>query len=187
MTRFALKSLGARKLRAALTAVAIVLGVAMIGGTYILTDTIKSAFGTVFQEVYKRTDVVITAHSAIEEEGENERNGAAPPAFSESLLTQVRQLKGVQQAQGGITSSAALVGRDGKVLTAGGAPGLAFSVHPHGDQRFNPLTLVSGRWPVGADEVGIDDNTAERHGYRVGQTIGVVARGRSSTCASRGS
>ncbi len=176
MTRFALKSLGARKLRATLTAVAIILGVAMIGGTYILTDTIKSAFGTVFQEVYKRTDVVITAHSAIEQEGENERNGTAPPAFSESLLTQVRRLQGVQQAQGGITSSAELVGRDGKVLTAGGAPGLAFSVHPHGNQRFNPLTLVSGRWPEGAGEVGIDDNTAERHGYRIGQTIGVVAR-----------
>ena len=63
------------------------------------------------------------------------------------------------------------------MLTAGGAPGLAFSVHPHGNQRFNPLTLVAGNWPSGAGEVGIDDNTAERHGYRVGQTIGVVARG----------
>ncbi len=175
MTAFALKSLGARKLRAVLTAIAIVLGVAMIAGTYILTDTIKSAFGTVFQEVYKRTDIVISARSAIEEEGENER--AVPPAFSESLLTQVRALKGVQEAQGGITSTAQLVGRDGKVLSTGGAPGLAFSVHPHGDQRFNPLTLVSGNWPTSESEVGIDDNTAERHGYRVGQTIGVIARG----------
>ena len=177
MNTFALKSLGSRKLRAVLTAVAIVLGVAMISGTYILTDTIKSAFGTVFKEVYKRTDVVITAHSAIEEEGENERNGAVAPAFPESLLTQVRALKGVQEAQGAATSTAELIGRDGKVLSTGGSPGLAFSVHPHGDQRFNPLTLVAGRWPEGEGEVGIDDNTAERHGYRVGQTIGVVARG----------
>jgi len=175
LIRFALKSLGARKLRAALTAVAIVLGVAMIGGTYILTDTIKSAFGTVFQEVYKRTDVVITARSAIEEEGETER--AVPPAFPESLLGQVRALNGVQQAQGGVSSTAQLVGRNGKVLSTGGSPGLAFGVHPHGNQRFNPLTLVAGRWPTGEGEVGIDDNTAERHGYRVGQTIGVIARG----------
>ena len=175
MTAFALKSLGSRKLRAVLTAVAIVLGVAMISGTYILTDTIKSAFGTVFKEVYKRTDVVITSRSAIEEEGENER--ATAPAFPESLLAQVRALKGVQEAQGAATSTAELVGRDGKVLSTGGSPGLAFSVHPHGDQRFNPLTLVAGHWPEGEEEVGIDDNTAERHGYRVGQTIGVVARG----------
>ncbi len=175
MTAFALKSLGSRKLRAVLTAVAIVLGVAMISGTYILTDTIKSAFGTVFKEVYKRTDVVITARSAIEEEGENER--ATAPAFPESLLAQVRALKGVQEAQGAATSNAELVGRNGKILSTGGSPGLAFSVHPHGDQRFNPLTLVAGHWPEGEGEVGIDDNTAERHGYRVGQTIGVVARG----------
>ncbi len=47
MIGVALKSLAGRKLRAALTAIAIVLGVAMISGTYILTDTIKSAFGTV--------------------------------------------------------------------------------------------------------------------------------------------
>ncbi|HTY95718.1 MAG TPA: FtsX-like permease family protein, partial [Solirubrobacteraceae bacterium] len=152
-------------------------GVAMISGTYILTDTIKSAFGTVFKEVYKRTDVVITAHSAIEEEGENERNNGVTPAFSESLLNQVRALKGVQQAQGAATSTAELVGRNGKVLSTGGSPGLAFSVHPHGDQRFNPLTLVAGHWPEGEGQVGIDDNTAERHGYRVGQTIGVIARG----------
>ncbi len=65
--RVTLKGLARRKLRAALTAIAIVLGVAMISGTYILTDTIKSAFGTVFTVVYKHTDVVITGKSAIGE------------------------------------------------------------------------------------------------------------------------
>ncbi len=65
MIAVALKGLARRKLRAALTALAIVLGVAMISGTYILTDTIKSAFGTVFTQVYKHTDVVVTGKSAI--------------------------------------------------------------------------------------------------------------------------
>ncbi len=177
MIGVAIKGLATRKLRAALTAVAIVLGVAMISGTYILTDTIKSAFGTVYNEVYKRTDVVISSKSAIGEESEGARNASKAPAFSESLLTTVRHLKGVEQAQGGITASAQLVGRSGKVLAVEGAPGLAFSVHPHGDQRFNPLTLVAGAWPSGPGEVGIDANTAERHGYRVGETIGVIALG----------
>ncbi len=180
MIAVALKGLAGRKLRAALTAIAIVLGVAMISGTYVLTDTIKSAFGTVFSEVYKRTDVIITSKSAIAEEGQEEeggRNGGKPPAFAESLLAGVRGQPGVAQAQGGVSSTAQLVGRDGKVLGAGGAPGLAFGVHPHGNQRFNPLTLVAGNWPVGAGQVGIDANTAERHSYRVGETIGVIARG----------
>ena len=64
MTRVALRGLLGRKLRAALTAFAIVLGVAMVSGTFVLTDTIKAAFGTVFAEVYKHTDVVITGRAA---------------------------------------------------------------------------------------------------------------------------
>ena len=175
MIGVALKGLAGRKLRAALTAMAIVLGVAMISGTYILTDTIKSAFGTVFTQVYKNTDVVISGKSAI---GENENNnGTTPPSFPESLLPTVQKLPGVAEAQGGVSDSAKLVGRDGKVISVGGAPDLAFSVHPNGNQRFNPLKLVSGAWPAGPGEVAIDANTAERKHFKVGETIGVIARG----------
>ena len=170
----ALKGLLGRKLRASLTAVAIVLGVAMVSGTYVLTDTIKSAFGTVFTTVYKKTDAIVTGKSAI---GGKASNGDIIPSFPESLLARVRGLPGVAEAQGGIEDQAQLVGRDGKVITVGGAPSLAFSVHPHGDQRFNPLTLVSGRYPVGPGEVAIDANTASKKHFKVGQTIGAIARG----------
>ena len=60
MTRVALRGLLGRKLRAALTAVAIVLGVAMVSGTFVLTDTIDSAFDQIFGESYAGTDAVIT-------------------------------------------------------------------------------------------------------------------------------
>ena len=170
----ALKGLAGRKVRAALTAVAIVLGVAMISGTYILTDTIKAAFSTVFTTVYSKTDAVITGKVAF---GNNSNSNNLPPSFNESLLGQVRNLPGVAQADGGITDTAHLVGRDGKVIATGGAPGLAFSVHSGGDQRFNPLTLVSGTWPVGDHEVAIDAHTASKENFQVGQTIGVVADG----------
>ena len=58
MTKFALKGLLTRKLRTALTAVAIVLGVAMISGTYILTDSIDSAFDQIFTDVRQGSNVV---------------------------------------------------------------------------------------------------------------------------------
>jgi putative ABC transport system permease protein len=179
VTRVALKGLAQRKLRASLTAIAIVIGVAMISGTYILTDTIESAFSSLFTEVYKRSDVIITRKSAIstsENEEEGERSNRGAPAFSESLLTRVRALPGVAEAAGGVQSRVQLVGRNGKVIARGGAPPLGYSVHAHGNQRFNPLELVRGAWPVGAHEVAIDANTAERDRYRVGETIGVVAR-----------
>jgi putative ABC transport system permease protein len=174
----ALKGLLGRKLRTALTATAIVLGVAMISGTYILTDTIKAAFGTVFTEVYKRTDVVVSGKSAISGEGEGEHNGReGPPAFSEALLATVRRVPGVAEAQGSVSDTAQLVGRDGKIISSGGAPGLAFSVHGRGNQRFNPLQLVAGRWPTGPGEIAIDAHTAEHQHYAVGETIGAIARG----------
>src|SRR4030081_294161 len=105
MTRVAVRGLLGRKLRASLTAVAIVLGVAMVSGTYILTDTIKSAFSTVFTRVYTNTDAVITGRSAIggEEHG-NERS--LPPSFSTTLLIGVQALPGVAQASGGISDRA---------------------------------------------------------------------------------
>jgi putative ABC transport system permease protein len=178
VTVVALKGLLGRKLRAVLTALAIVLGVAMISGTYVLTDTIKAAFGTVFTTVYKNTDAVITSKSAL---GTNSNSNALPPSFPESLLAKVQKLPGVAEAQGGIDDYAHLVGRDGKVISGGGAPPLAFSVHPHGDQHFNPLTLVSGTWPVGPHQIAIDANTASKKHYKPGDTIGVIARGAEQT------
>ena len=146
----------------------------MVSGTFVLTDTIKSAFTTVFTTVYQNTDAVITGKSAIS----SSNNGNAPttPSLPASLLTQVRALPSVAEASGGISDTAQLVGRNGKVISSGGAPGLAFSYSPAG-QHFNPLTLTSGRFPTSPDEVDIDASTASKHDYKVGDEIGVVARG----------
>ena len=73
VTKVALAGLLGRKLRAALTAIAIVLGVAMVSGTYVLTDTIKSAFSTVFTQAYKNTDAVVSGKSAIGGDNNGER------------------------------------------------------------------------------------------------------------------
>ncbi len=171
----ALRGLLGRKLRAALTAIAIVLGVAMVSGTYILTDTIKAAFSTVFSDVYKHTDAVITGKSAIGNDNGG-GNGSQAPSLEASLLGRVQSLPGVAQASGSISDEAGLVGRDGKVIARGGAPGLAFSYVTSG-QRFNPLTLTSGDWPTNPDEIDIDSETASKDGFKPGQQIGVVARG----------
>ena len=56
MTKFALGACSTRKLRTALTAIAIVLGVAMVSGTFVLTDSIDKAFDAIFTDVYKGTD-----------------------------------------------------------------------------------------------------------------------------------
>jgi putative ABC transport system permease protein len=175
VTRVALKGLMGRKLRAALTAIAIVLGVAMVSGTYILTDTIQAAFSTVFATAYKNADAVVTGKSAIG----NRNNGndlALPPSLPSSLLTEIRALPEVARASGGISDQAHLIGHDGKVISSGGAPGLAFSYTP-ASRYFTPLQLARGNWPSGPDQVDIDESTASNKGFSLGQTIGVIARG----------
>ncbi|HKU55777.1 MAG TPA: hypothetical protein VJP41_02030, partial [Gaiellaceae bacterium] len=83
MLLVAFKGLAGRKLRAALTAVAIVLGVAMISGTYVLTDSIDSAFDKIFTDVRQGSDVVITGKSAFDL---SEGSGVNEPTLPESLL-----------------------------------------------------------------------------------------------------
>ena len=175
MIGVALKGLLGRKLRATLTAVAIVLGVAMVSGTYILTDTIKSAFSTVFTHVYRNTDAVVTGKSAVGgENGNNERE--TRPTLPASLLPRVQALPGIAQASGGISDRAPIVGRNGKIISRGGAPALAFSYEP-GAERFNPLSLIRGSWPSGSAQVAIDASTAEKEHFAPGQRIGIIARG----------
>src|SRR4051812_45703861 len=163
MMRVALAGLFGRKLRTALTAIAIVLGVAMVTGTYILTDSIKGAFNGIFTEIYRGTDATVTGKSAFDLSSDG--STVAPP-FDESLLQQVREVPDVQDAVGGVGGIANLVGPDGKVIKFGGAPPLGFSVDPARPQ-FNTLTLVDGSWPK-AGELVVDRTTADKKHLEVG-------------------
>ena len=141
MIRVALRGMARRKLRTALTAIAIVLGVALITGTYVLTDSIKGAFGGIFTSVYRGTDATVTGKSAFDLSGSG--TTTAPP-FDESLLPVIRNLPDVSDAVGGVGGNAHLV-LDGKVVHFGGAPNLGFSVDPTRPE-LNTLTLVDGKW-----------------------------------------
>ena len=173
MIKFALKGLLGRKLRTALTALAIVLGVTMVSGTYVLTDSIDSAFDSIFTDVRAGSSVVITGKSAFDLA---EGSGASAPAFDEAVLEDVREVAGVADAEGGVQSeSTTLIGDDGKAVVKGGAPNLGFSI-ARGDSPFNPLALEEGEWP-GPNEVVVDSGTAGEEGYEIGETIGVQADG----------
>jgi putative ABC transport system permease protein len=172
--KVALRGLAGRKLRAALTAISIVLGVAMMSGTFILTDTINGAFDTIFSVSYKNADVIITGKTAFTNQN---GNGVQTPSFPESLLGNVKALPDVQAAAGAVSDDQTkLVDQNGKAFTTHGAPALAFSVDPN-DQTFNPLQLTSGTWPRGSNEVAIDTSSASSKHFKVGDTIGVESRG----------
>ena len=97
------------------------------------------------------------------------------PTLDESLLAEVRGQPSVGDAEGGVDGEAQLIGEDGKAIVYGGAPNLGFSI-ARGDSPFNPLTLVEGEWPQG-DEVVIDESTADKEDFAIGDTVGVQAEG----------
>ena len=68
MIGVALKGLLGRKLRTVLTALAIVLGVSMISGTYVLTDTITAAFTDVVDDSYSNSDAVDQRQGRLQEQ-----------------------------------------------------------------------------------------------------------------------
>src|SRR5262245_29878434 len=172
MIRVALRGLLGRKLRTSLTAIAIVLGVAMVAGTFMLTDSIDKAFDSIFYDVREGSSAVISGKTAFDL---SEGTGSASPTLSESLVPQVRGLPDVEAAEGSVNGEAQLIGKNGKAIVYGGAPNLGFSI-ANGASRFNPLTLVEGAWPR-QGEVVIDKSTAGKEDFKVGQAVGVQAEG----------
>jgi putative ABC transport system permease protein len=169
MTAVALRGLWGRKLRAILTALAIILGVAMISGTYVLTDTIDKAFNTLFVQTYADTDAAITGKSAFD------TDFSQPPPFSEDVLAKVKALPDVSAAAGSVTDFGQLTKKDGEAIDTRGAPPLVFGLDTS-EERFNPLKLTSGSWPARPDQVLIDQGTADKQDYTVGDTIGVSTK-----------
>ncbi len=172
MIRVALRGLLGRKLRATLTAIAIVLGVAMISGTYVLTDSIDRAFDNIFSDSRQGSNAVISGKSAFDL---SEGSGATDPSFDQTLLRTVRELPDVGEAEGSVDGEAQIIGDDGKAIVFGGAPNLGFSI-ANGDSRFNPLSLVEGSWPGNGDVV-IDAATSDKKDIEVGETVGVQGAG----------
>ena len=181
MITFALKGMLSRKLRTALTAIAVVLGVAMVSGTYVLTDSIDKAFDQIFTEIYQGTDATITPKSPFDT---SDGSGTTEAAFDESLLPEVRALPDVEAAIGGVAGEAQLIGDDGKAIVFGGAPNLGFSVDP-ARPEFNSLTLEEGQWP-GAGELVVDISTADKENLEVGEQIGVQAEEQKQTLTISG-
>ena len=174
MISVSLKGLLSRKLRSVLTAIAIVLGVALVSGTYVLTDSITKAFDSIFQTIYQNTDATITGRNALDSNANDVGGNASTPSFDQSLLVKVRALPEVKDAIGGVAGEPQLV-KNGKAISFGGAPNLGFSVDPARPQ-FESLKLTSGGWP-GANQVVIDTSTAKKKHIKVGDTIGVQAQG----------
>jgi putative ABC transport system permease protein len=175
MRNVTFKGLLAHKLRLLLTALAIILGVTFISGTFILTDTLHNTFTSLFSSVYSKIDFQVRG---VAQFGNDTSNAIRDP-ISESLLAKVRSVPGVEGAAGSVQGYAQFIAPDGKAVENGGSPTLGMNYDP--DKRVPVLNIVQGGPPVTASDVVVDAATAQKYGFRVGQRVRILFVGPSRT------
>ncbi|MHB8464662.1 MAG: ABC transporter permease [Acidimicrobiales bacterium] len=169
MFRATLKSLAAHKLRLALTAIAIVLGVAFMAGTFVLTDTIKHTFDTLFAQSASGQDIVVRGVAPYGTSGHDFASGERPPTPA-GLVATIRALPGVRNAEGLIMGQVTVIKQNGKALKKN-APvfGTTYSADP-----LDPFKIDAGRAPRAPNELLMDVGTARDQHFALGDTVTVI-------------
>ncbi len=170
MFRVALASVLGNKIRLALTALAIVIGVAFVTGSFVLTDSIDRAFGNLLAEVNEGTDLYVNGVSDVETSLVQEQPGQGP-TVPESVVDEVLAVDGVEEVIPTVEGMARVVSPDGEAVGGMGPP--TFALSWSGPEEVGPLTLREGRAADGLDEATLDAATAETTGYAVGDTMQV--------------
>lgn len=172
MRQLLLRSLRERFRRTVLTSLAVVIGVALISGTLIFTDTISRSFDEIGEVSYRGVAVAVTpAVPPGTPVGEGVVDDRALPR---DVVGRVTRAAGVRSAFGQIRGRATIFAKDGRTRVGQGPPALLLSALP---PRVGGVTYRGGRAPRAADEVAFDEKTAERAGARVGDRVYVQGEG----------
>lgn len=166
MIRLILAGLRQRKLRAALTAIAILLGVAMVTGTLVLTSQITRAFDEIFQAANIGVDVRVSPRTDFE------GGLQSVPTLPESLVATVAQVDGVQKAAPEVAALGSPV-VNGEYVQSTGAPSFVFSLTP---DPFRATQLASGSYPARDGEVAVNEGLASSQGLSPGSRLGIATR-----------
>lgn len=167
MFRAGLKGLLARKLRLALTMVAIVLGVMFVTGSLVLTDTSSRIFDDLFSENAAGVDLVVRQESEFGSAMGVEVEHDPVPV---SAIDRIRAIDGVAGAEGSVKGQALLIVNGEAIVPKGASVGASWL-----DQPYGAFTIRDGRPPAAEGEIVIDAATAHQHGLSVGDPITVQA------------
>jgi putative ABC transport system permease protein len=171
MLRYTFRSVLAAKGRLALSAGSIILGVGLVAGAFVLTDSAQAADDAAFTGT-RGVAVVVRATAAGEGEivAGNTRELFASRWMPATVADRVARIDGVAAATGVVSGEAQLLGRDGRVLN--GRNPLGRSV----DASF-ARHVRAGRLPGGPGEVVVDQASAAAQQLGVGARVKVVTSG----------
>ena len=174
MTTILVRGLLARKLRLALTALAIVLGVTFVTGTFVLTDTLNRTFDTLIGTAYQHVNLQVRGTAAFNNDTAAAANGAADrKPIPATIAATIRAIPGVAYVDPSVAGYAQFVSHGNAIGGAGSA--LGFSFDPN--RQSSSVRLVRGRAPSAADDVVMDRGTATKYHFRVGDRVRVLSGG----------
>ncbi len=171
MWKVTIKGVLAHKIRFLLTGVAVMLGVAFVSGTLVLTSTIGHTFDNLFSTIYSHTDAVVREKAAFGSGFRTQRG-----RIDASVLNVVRSAPGVAKADGQVQGFAQIIDSHNNALgKAGhGAPTLGFAWIP--DRDLSTFHVSQGGGPVAPNEIVIDATSADKAGYKIGSDVPVVTK-----------
>jgi putative ABC transport system permease protein len=147
------KEAWARKRRLAGILIAVGLGVAFLAGALTFGDTLTANFSRLFGTATAGTSAVVRSATAT-----GSGITARRPPIPVSLLSTVRAVPGVADAQPSIAGTATLLGADGKAVGGLGPPRSAGNWIR--DPALTPYRLATGHAPRGLHQVIIDEAAA---------------------------
>ncbi len=165
MWKVTLKGLLAHKLRLALTALAIVLGVTFISGSLVLTDTLHDTFTSLVGNAYQHIDFEVRGQAALSN-GDNAVRNPIP----ESLLAKVRHVPGVAYADGSITGYAQYVSDGNAISNASSSAGISFDPN----RALSAFQLSEGKAPTSSHDVAMDLGTADKYHFKIGDHVRIL-------------
>jgi putative ABC transport system permease protein len=171
MFRIALKSIVGRKARLVLTSLAVILGTAFLSGTSVFSATLDRTFNNLFEDVFKNIDGYVRSTQVVEGDFGLIERQRIPADYVDKVLA----VPGVSDAVPDIQAFARIIGKDGKpVGTEGAGPPTFGSVAV--EFKGALWTIAEGKFPKGPNEVALDEASAEKAGYVLGDKVKVVAQ-----------
>jgi putative ABC transport system permease protein len=166
MFRLSLRNLASNKLRFGLTTFAVLLGVSFVVASFVLTDGLTRTFNHIVEQANADIDVQVRAKAGFDEIAVGDQR------IDEQLVDTVASVDGVDHAMATASSLKIVpIKADGDAVETLGAPILSFNWD---DTPLSPLTLVAGKIPDAPGEFALDEGTADRDGFTLGETYDVV-------------
>ncbi len=170
MFELTLKELVARKRRMLSTVFAVLLGVSLMAGTLVFTDTITATFDNVLADARAGTDAMVRAPSDVDL-----AYGQVGDRIDAGIADAVAAVDGVEATALQLTGYAQLVDRDGDAVgDLEQAPSFGFNWVDV--SALNPFRLSEGRAPAHDGEIVIDRASAGKGDFSIGDVVTVLTQ-----------